>query len=59
MMGNYDGEVWAKIGIYILHILARIINKKKYTGLYRDDWLIILEIVPNTDKKNQITNFFK
>ena len=44
-MGSLDGaEVWELVGIYILCLLAKLINKK-YCGLYRDDRLLILRNV--------------
>ena len=57
-MGSYDGaEVCELVGIYILSILAKRIDKKS-TGLYRDDGLIILSKCdgPTTDR---IKNIFK
>ena len=44
-MGSYDGvEVFEFVGIYLLSLLANIINKNK-SGLYRDDRLIYLRNV--------------
>ena len=61
-MGSYDGaETCELVGIYILSILAKRINKKD-TGLYRDDGLIILRNYngPKTDRtRKDIIRIFK
>ena len=44
-MGSYDGvEVFEFVGIYLLSLLANIIDKNK-SGLYRDDRWIYLRNV--------------
>ena len=44
-MRSYDGaEVFELVGIYLLSLLANIIDKNK-SGLYRDDRLIYLHNV--------------
>ena len=48
-MGSYAGaEIWELVGIYLLFLLANIIDKNN-SGLYRDDGLILLR---NVNRQN-------
>ena len=50
-MGSFDGaEIWELIGIHILSLLSNKFNKQS-TGLYRDDWLVLLR---NTSKQKTV-----
>ena len=48
-MGSYDGaEIYELVGIYLLFLLANIVDKNN-SGLYRDDGLILLR---NVNRQN-------
>ena len=50
-MGSFDGaEIWELIGIHILSLLSNKFNKQS-TGLYRDNWLVLLR---NTSKQKTV-----
>ena len=56
-MGSYDGaEVCELVGTFILSKLGNIIDRKKNTGLYCDDGLVILSNMnaQGTDKMRKI-----
>ena len=61
-MGSYDGaEVCELVGVYILSLLANRVDKD-YTGLYRDDGLVIIRNLtgPQTVKtRKDIIKIFK
>ena len=61
-MGSFDGaEVCELVGLYLLHLLAKIFGKEA-VGLYRDDGLAILRNASNPDAervRKKVTQFFQ